>query len=96
MTLQMGSGAFLGYITGYALKKIFQAIMIIIGVFVMGLVSLASTGAITINWEKLYGSANLGVSTVADYIVRTSGTAMAHFPISAGFSLGFVYALRKV
>ena len=96
MTLQMGSGAFLGYITGYALKKIFQAIMIIVGVFVMGLVGLATTGAITIQWDKLYGTANMGVSRVADYAIGTSSIAMTYFPISAGFSLGFIYAIRKV
>lgn len=91
----MGSGAALGFITGYAIKKIFQAIMIIVGVFVAGLVGLEATGSITIHWDALFGTANVGASRAADYLASTSSVMFAHFPISAGFGLGFVYALRK-
>ncbi len=95
MTLQMGSGAALGFITGYAIKKIFQAILFIIGVFFAGIFGLASQGAVTIHYDKLLGSTDAGLARVADYLSGTSGVLLQHFPISAGFGLGFVYAMRK-
>ena len=85
----------MGFITGYAIKKIFQAIIIIVGVFVAGLVSLEASGSITIHWNSLFASANTGASRAADYLASTSSILFAHFPISAGFGLGFVYALWK-
>ncbi len=95
MTLQMGSGAALGFITGYAIKKVLQAVMIIVGVFVAGLLSLEASGSITIHWNSLFGSANMGATKVADYLASTGSIAFAHFPITSGFGLGFIYALRK-
>ncbi len=95
MTIQMGAGGGLGFITGYAVKKILEAIMIIVGVFVMGLFALASTGSVTIHWEKVFNTANVGAAQVADYAASTSSVVFAHFPISAGFGLGFVAALKR-
>ncbi len=95
MTLQMGSGAALGFITGYAIKKVIEAIMIVVGVFVAGLISLEASGSITIHWANIFGSANMGATKAADYLASTGSIAFAHFPISAGFGLGFIYALRK-
>ncbi len=94
-TIQMGSGAGLGFITGYAIKKILQAVMVVVGVFVMGLFGLASTGSITIHWDKVFSSANVASAQVADFAASTGSVVFAHFPITAGFGLGFVYALKK-
>ncbi len=95
MTLQMGAAGGLGFITGYAVKKIFEAILVIVGVFVMGLFALASTGSVTIQWDKVFSSANAGSSQIADFAASTGSVVFAHFPVTAGFGLGFVFALRK-
>ncbi len=96
MTLfQMGGAGGLGFITGYAIKKILQAVMIIVGVFVMGLFTLASTGSVTIHWDKVFANANVASAQVADFAAATSSVVFQHFPITAGFGLGFIFAFKK-
>ncbi len=96
MTLfQMGGAGGLGFITGYAVKKILEAVMIIVGVFVMGLFTLASTGSVTIHWDKVFASANASSAMIANFAASTGGVLLQHFPITSGFGLGFIFALRK-
>ena len=92
---QMGGAGGLGFITGYAVKKILEAIMIIVGVFVMGLFTLASTGSVTIHWDKVFSNANVGATQVADFAASTGSVVFQHFPITAGFGLGFLFALKR-
>ena len=92
---QMGGAGGLGFVTGYAVKKILQAVVIIVGVFVMGLFTLASTGSVTIHWDKVFANANLASGMIADFAATTSSAVFQHFPITAGFSLGFLFAFKK-
>lgn len=92
---QMGGAGGLGFITGYAVKKILEAVMIIVGVFVMGLFTLASTGAVTIHWDKVFANANGASAQVANFAASTGSVVFQHFPITAGFGLGFVFAFKK-
>lgn len=95
MLFQAGGAGGLGFITGYAVKKIFEAIMIIVGVFVMGLFALASTGSVTLHWDKVFAFANVGSAQVADFTASISSIMLQHFQVGGGFLLGFVAALRK-
>jgi uncharacterized membrane protein (Fun14 family) len=92
---QMGGAGGLGFITGYAVKKILQAVMIIVGVFVMGLFTLAASGSVTIHWDKVFANANVASAHVTDFVASTGSVVFQHFPITAGFGLGFVFAFKR-
>lgn len=93
--MELGMGGLFGFITGYAIKKIFQAITIIFGVFAMALFGLASSGAVTIHWDQFFGATGQGLAKAADYLISTQSIVLAHLPITAGYGLGFIYGVRK-
>ncbi|RLE66366.1 MAG: hypothetical protein DRJ38_01925 [Thermoprotei archaeon] len=49
----VGAGALLGFVVGFALRKILGIIMFAIGVFVMGLIILVHNGVATVNFDAL-------------------------------------------
>lgn len=61
---QLGAGGILGFVVGYAIKKMMKIVAVIIGIFALILIYLGHTGIINVNYDKLteaiegfYGSA---------------------------------------
>jgi uncharacterized membrane protein (Fun14 family) len=49
----LGGGFFVGFLIGYALKKVIKMVAVIAGLFLAGLVYLQSQQIANINWNKL-------------------------------------------
>ena len=50
---QLGVGGIGGFLVGYAAKKALKIIAVILGIGILGLLYLANTGVISINYDKL-------------------------------------------
>ena len=50
---QLGVGGIGGFLVGYAIKKISKLIVVLIGLFILFLIYLGTSGIIDINYEKL-------------------------------------------
>ncbi|HDD31751.1 MAG TPA: hypothetical protein ENF72_03935 [Thermococcus litoralis] len=85
----MGIGAIVGFITGYALKKFIKIVLTLIGVYLLSLFWLQQKGVITINTDALFNlaeSATTSTLTLADKVV---GILPGTGAFVAGFYLGF-------
>lgn len=51
---QLGVGGIGGFIIGYTIKKISKLIIVLIGLFIMVLLYLGTTGIISINYPQLW------------------------------------------
>ena len=56
LVYQLGVGAVGGFIVGYALKKLTKLLIILLGLFIIALLYLGTSGIISINYESLWGA----------------------------------------
>ncbi|GKZ12210.1 FUN14 domain-containing protein [Haladaptatus sp. T7] len=94
--LQLGSGAVIGGIIGFAAKKVAKLIAVIVGLELALFKFLESRGILTVDWEKL--SAGLlktgqaaGNGTPPSWLT----TLLSTLSVSAGFIGGFMIGFRK-
>jgi uncharacterized membrane protein (Fun14 family) len=93
--IEVGGGAVIGAIVGYAAKKLARVIAVLIGVQLALFVFLESRQIITVDWERLSGGligASMGVSpTPPSWLLSIIST----MSVSAGFVGGFLLGFRR-
>ncbi len=87
----MGVGAVVGFITGFALKKIMKLAMAIIGAYLLSLFWLQQKGVIVIDKEKLF---NLAAGWSSE-ILTLGEKIMGILPGTTAFLAGFYIGFRK-
>lgn len=92
--MEFGGGMIMGVLSGFAAKKLFKLIAIIIGIEVAVFKLLESRGILKVDWEKL----TVGVIELGG----TSGnppswlmTVLSTMSISAGFVGGFFLGFKR-
>ncbi|AIU69803.1 hypothetical protein TEU_05335 [Thermococcus eurythermalis] len=85
----MGIGALVGFITGYALKKFMKLVIAIIGAYIVSLFYLQQKGVITINTDKLFNLAGDVTQQVTSLGQKVLGILPGTSAFVAGFYLGF-------
>jgi uncharacterized membrane protein (Fun14 family) len=90
----IGIGGIGGFLVGYALKKLMKLIAIIIGVFTITLIYLASKNIIMINYPALNEWANrLATSLGGTNISLTP--VVTHLPFAGSFIAGSALGFKK-
>ena len=89
MVGDVGVGAVVGLITGFALKKILKLAIAIIGAYLLSLFWLQHKGVITINEEKLFNLAAGWSSELLTLGEKVVGLLPGTTAFLAGFYLGF-------
>ncbi|HEX9318516.1 MAG TPA: FUN14 domain-containing protein, partial [Nitrososphaeraceae archaeon] len=59
----IGSGGVIGFLVGFAIKKVMKILAVIVGGFLAALIYLQSQSIININWDKLQSLSQSTVST---------------------------------
>jgi uncharacterized membrane protein (Fun14 family) len=93
--IEVGGGAVIGAIVGYAAKKLARVIAVLIGVQLALFVFLESRQIITVDWERLSGGligASMGVSPTPPSWLLSIVSTMS---VSAGFVGGFLLGFRR-
>jgi uncharacterized membrane protein (Fun14 family) len=106
LATSIGIGGFLGFLMGYAIKKIVKIIIIVAGLLVGILYYFQYNGLIALNWAKAeetirnlmtnFNGFNLntpffpGISDQILDAISNSG-----IPLTGGFAAGFVFGLSK-
>lgn len=98
----VGFGGIIGFLIGYALKKIAKILAVIVGVFFAAILYFESNGIININWDKLQSIAQSTLSSFMGLITTAAnGNSSTLLPIAslglpltgsaaAGFAIGFM------
>ncbi len=89
MVGDVGVGAVVGIITGFALKKILKLAIAIIGAYLLSLFWLQHKGVITVNEEKLFNLAAGWSSELLTLGEKVVGILPGTTAFLAGFYLGF-------
>jgi uncharacterized membrane protein (Fun14 family) len=89
---QLGVGGIGGFIVGYTIKKISKLIIMLMGLFIIFLLYLGTSGIISINYKELWdGLASLlgYASQAATWIIGLISLLPFMGSFLAGFLLGF-------
>jgi uncharacterized membrane protein (Fun14 family) len=89
---QLGVGGIGGFIVGYAIKKISKLIVVLMGLFIIFLLYLGTSGIISINYEQLWNALTslLGpASQAAAWLVGLISLLPFMGSFLTGFLLGF-------
>jgi len=89
MVGDVGVGAIVGFVTGYALKKLMKIAMAIIGAYILSLFYLQHKGVITINTDRLFNLTGSLTRQVVSLGQKVLGILPGTSAFVAGFYLGF-------
>ena len=64
----MGSGGLIGFLVGFAVKRVFKILAVIAGVFFGSLMYLQSQNLISVNWDRLQEMSQWTVTTLSSFI----------------------------
>src|SRR6266516_4095660 len=70
----IGFGGIVGFLVGFALKRIMKILAVIAGVFFAALLYLESQHIVNINWDKLQIISNSVLSTITTATATTNAT----------------------
>jgi len=90
---QLGVGGILGFVVGYAFKKLTKLLAILAGIFAALLIYLANQGIISVNYGKLAEllKSMLGLAGQAsDWIA----TLLVNMPFAGSFIVGAAIGLK--
>jgi len=91
---QVGVGGILGFVVGYALKKVVKLVLVLAGLFVMILAYLGLRGVITVNFEALESLISSGLASGSQF-VGVIAAIIAALPFAGSFLAGFLLGLKK-
>ena len=94
--LELGSGAVIGGIIGFAAKKVAKLIAVLVGLELALFKFLESRGVLTVDWERLSGGfVEASQSAASGAPPSWVNTILSTLSISAGFTGGFLVGFRK-
>jgi uncharacterized membrane protein (Fun14 family) len=106
LATSIGIGGFLGFLMGYAMKKILKIIIIVAGSLVGMFYYLQYNGLIALNWAKVeetignlmtnFNGFNLNTTFfpgLSDQILNA--VSNSGIPLTGGFAAGFAFGLSK-
>jgi uncharacterized membrane protein (Fun14 family) len=102
LTGTVGGGFLIGFITGYAIKKVIELAAIVVGLFIAALAYLEYQRILNVDWQKVQSISQNGIDWVADAITHVSSTIGAShtgsnvgIPLVSSVSAGFVLGLAR-
>lgn len=93
LAYQLGIGGIGGFVVGYAFKKISKLIIVLIGVFIIALLYLGTSGIININYDKLW-NAMAGWLGLAGEAAGWLIGLISLLPFMGSFIVGFLLGFK--
>jgi uncharacterized membrane protein (Fun14 family) len=90
---QVGTGAVGGFIVGYAVKKISKLVAILVGLCIIGLIYLSTSGIISINYDALWKAVADALGMAGSAFSWIVGI-IALLPFAGSFVVGFLLGFK--
>jgi uncharacterized membrane protein (Fun14 family) len=100
----VGGGFLIGFVTGYAIKKVIKLAAIIAGLFIAALAYLEYQRILSEDWRKIQAVSQNGIDWFADALTHISSTigdshsgtlSNVGIPLVSSVSAGFVLGLFR-
>lgn len=106
LATSVGIGGFLGFLMGYAIKKILKIIIIVSGLLVGLLYYLQYNALIALDWPKVQETFGLAMTNFNGFSLNTpffpgisdqifDAISNSGIPLTGGFAAGFAFGFSK-
>jgi len=98
MGLELGGGALIGGIIGFAAKKVAKLIAVIVGLELALFKFLETRGILEVNWKAIGGAAQNATGQASGAAAQPPSwvtSLLSALPVSAGFTGGFAVGFKK-
>lgn len=106
LATSVGIGGFMGFLMGYAIKKILKIIIIVAGLLVGILYYFQYNGLITLDWSKLEAALSNAMTNASGFDLNTPflpgisdqimhSLSNSGIPLTGGFAAGFAFGFSK-
>lgn len=106
LATSVGIGGFLGFLMGYAIKKILKIIIVVAGLLVGIMYYLQYNGLIALNWAKVEAALGSAMTNFNGFTLSTpflpgisdqilDAISNSGIPLTGGFAAGFAFGLSK-
>jgi uncharacterized membrane protein (Fun14 family) len=97
--LEVGGGAVIGGLIGFAAKKVAKIIAVLVGLQLALFKVLETRGVLSVDWSALTGTAANASTAAGDAAGSTppswAMSLLSTLPVGAGFTGGFLLGFRK-
>lgn len=93
LVVQLGAGGLVGFVVGYAVKKLLKVFLVILGLGIVALMALSYLGVITVNWNKFLEIVSSIIPKVTEVTGPLQQIANA-LPFAGAFVAGFILGLK--
>jgi uncharacterized membrane protein (Fun14 family) len=95
----IGSGGLIGFLAGFAMKRIFKILAVIVGLFFAALMYFQSQNLISVNWDRIQSMTQGLLSTLMHSLTDTGQistiTGNLGIPLTGGLAAGFAVGIMK-
>lgn len=93
---QLGGGGIIGFVIGYAVKKLMKILLILAGLALAGLLYLSHLGYLTIHWEKISSTMEGWIEKliVGEGLTGYTEIITANIPFAGAFLAGLALGLK--
>lgn len=96
----IGGGFFGGILLGYAIKKVFKLMAVVVGLFIAGLAYLHYQHIASFDWSRIEEITTTILGNITNQVVSyqdaaASGMPTLGIPLTGSMSAGFVIGLLK-
>ena len=106
LATSIGIGGFLGFLMGYAIKKILKIIIVVAGLLVGIMYYLQYNGLVALNWAKVEATLGSVMTNFNGFSLNTpflpgisdqilDAISNSGIPLTGGFAAGFAFGLSK-
>ncbi|MDW3653789.1 MAG: FUN14 domain-containing protein [Nitrososphaeraceae archaeon] len=106
LATSIGIGGFLGFLMGYAIKKILKIIIVLAGLLVGIMYYLQYNGLVALNWAKVEATLGNAMTNFNGFSLNTpffpgisdqilDAISNSGIPLTGGFAAGFAFGLSK-
>jgi uncharacterized membrane protein (Fun14 family) len=106
LATSIGIGGFLGFLMGYAIKKILKIIIVVAGLLVGITYYLQYNGLIALNWAKVEATLGNAMTNFNGFSLNTpflpgisdqilDAISNSGIPLTGGFAAGFAFGFSK-
>jgi len=93
LLVQLGAGGLLGFIVGYAVKKLLKVLLVILGLGILMLMLLNYVGIVTVDWDRVVAI----ISSITPKIINIAGPVQQlvnALPFAGAFVAGFILGIK--
>ncbi|ADC88952.1 FUN14 family protein [Thermocrinis albus DSM 14484] len=85
----MGYGGFAGFVVGFAVKKVLNVFLMLMGLYILSIMWLSHIGILDVNWGQLWVLLKSSVSSFDAFVKGLVRTIAFSGSFMVGFTLGF-------